>query len=79
MIGSIDVSLMNEFDPYHELIVVKHNTTVLINQYNRHDEILRELTEQHHKLTSLLRAHRIQLDELRKDINILIKKLEQDK
>lgn len=73
------MSLMNEFDPYEELVMVKHNTNVLIQRHGRHDEILRELTEQHQKLTSLLRAHRIQIDELRKEVIILSEKLNQAK
>jgi hypothetical protein len=73
------MSLMNEFDPYQELVIAKHNVNALIQRHNQHDQIINDLAEQHVKLTALIKAHGAMIDQLRRDMGILVKKLDQDK
>lgn len=46
------------FDPYEELIVLKHNTKELINAHNHHDEALAQMAR--HTNQILQRLHSLE-------------------
>ena len=68
----------SEFDPYHELLAVKHQTLLqqdtinkLVTANNGHDQLLLELTQQHHHLIALIREQREQIAKLTRDLSLI--------
>lgn len=59
------------FNPYDELVVLKHNTQELAKGMNHQSQFLKELAHQHEELTRLLSIHSHQIAELQRAINSL--------
>lgn len=70
--------LYGDFDPYDELLAVKHQTIQqqdlinrLIQASNNHDQLLLELSQQHRNLIALIREQREQIAKLKRDISLI--------
>lgn len=45
----------HNFDPYEELVILKHNVNVLIQETRKQEQLLLELTNQHKSMVDLVR------------------------
>jgi len=65
--------MLTDFDPYHELQIVIHNTQQLIRHHNRHDQLLVEIADQHTRLTAILKNQQLQIDILQQQLKMFTK------
>lgn len=63
--------LDNDFDPYEELLMARHNVNELIKGFNHQSQLFRDLSEQHQQLVALNRQFKQRLDQLESEIKAL--------
>jgi len=61
----------HDFDPYHELMVLKHNSTQLIRGQNNHETAIGILVKQHNDLIANQKQLEQQIQQLRGEIYLL--------
>ena len=63
--------MLTDFDPYHELQIVIHNTQQLIRNHNRHDQLLLDIADQHTRLTAIIKNQQLQIDHLQRQLKAI--------